>query len=87
MLRIRMPDSAIRPTRALIPNGCWKISNVGTTPIRPSGAVRNTMIMAEIERTCTMMISSVRATMIGTSGTIALPALPDSSMAPACSIR
>ena len=49
--------------------------------------VASTMIIAAIERTCTMMISNVMAIMIGSKGKIALPALPDSSMAPACSIR
>ncbi|MNL70695.1 hypothetical protein D3C87_1957390 [compost metagenome] len=66
-----MPDRAISPTNALIPNGCWKTSSVGTTPISPSGEVRNTMIIAETERTCRMMISSVTAIMIGNSGSIA----------------
>ncbi|MNN07494.1 hypothetical protein D3C81_1203200 [compost metagenome] len=82
-----MPERAIKPTSALIPNGCWKMSSVGTTPINPSGEVKNTMIIAEIERTCRMMTSSVMAIMIGNNGNIALPALPDSSIAPACSIR
>ena len=49
MLRIRMPDSAINPTSALMPNGCWNRIKVGTTPISPSGLVRNTITIAEIE--------------------------------------
>ncbi|MNG10180.1 hypothetical protein D3C84_936360 [compost metagenome] len=63
------------------------MSSVGTTPINPNGEVKNTMIIAEIERTCTMMMIRVMAIMIGNNGRIALPALPDSSIAPACSIR
>ena len=66
-----MPDSAIKPTRALMPNGCWNSSSVGTTPIKPSGAVRNTMVIAEMERTCRMINSSIMAIMIGNSGNMA----------------
>ncbi|MOA63698.1 hypothetical protein D3C78_1895140 [compost metagenome] len=51
VLRIRIPDKAISPTKALIPNGCWNSSRIGTTPIRPKGAVANTIIIADIERT------------------------------------
>ena len=83
MLRIRIPDSAISPTSALMPNGCWNSSRVGTTPIRPSGAVANTIIIAEIERTWKMMVSSVSAIMIGNSGSHGAFALPDSSIEPA----
>ncbi|MNT63976.1 hypothetical protein D3C72_2018380 [compost metagenome] len=83
VLRIRMPDKAINPTSALMPNGCWNSSRVGTTPISPNGLVMKTMIIAEMERTCRMMISRVTASMIGNSGSIALIALPDSSMEPA----
>ena len=43
--------------------------------------------MAEIERTWKMMMSSVIASMMGKSGTIAFVALPDSSIDPACSMR
>ncbi|MNI61113.1 hypothetical protein D3C73_1163640 [compost metagenome] len=78
-----MPDKAINPTSALMPNGCWNSSRVGTTPISPNGLVMKTMIIAEMERTCRMMISRVTASMIGNSGSIALIALPDSSMEPA----
>ncbi|MNC25947.1 hypothetical protein D3C75_740570 [compost metagenome] len=87
VLRIRMPDRAISPTSALMPNGCWNRISVGTTPISPSGLVRKTMTIAEIERTCRMMMISVAASMIGNSGSMALLALPDSSMAPASSMR
>ena len=84
---MRMPDSAISPTSALMPNGCWNRISVGTTPISPSGLVRKTMIIAAIERTCRMMMINVTASMIGNSGSMALLALPDSSMEPACSMR
>jgi len=87
VLRIRIPDSAISPTSALMPNGCPNRISVGTTPINPSGLVRNTITIAEIERTWKMMMTSVIASMIGNSGSIAAVALPDSSMEPACSIR
>ena len=68
MLRIRIPESAISPTSALMPNGCWNSSKVGMTPMRPSGAVANTIVITEIERTWKMIVISVRAIMIGNSG-------------------
>ena len=55
--------------------------------MRPSGAVANTIAIAEIERTWKMIVISVRAIMIGNSGARARLALPDSSMEPPCSIR
>src|SRR3982751_6400122 len=64
VLRMRMPESAIRPTSALMPNGCWNTSKVGMTPMRPSGAVANTIVITDIERTWTMIVISVRAIMI-----------------------
>ncbi len=54
---------------------------------QPSGAVRKTMTIADSERTCRIMISSVRAIIIGNNGTIARVALPDSSIDPAVSMR
>ncbi len=45
------------------------------------------MTIADRERTCRIMISSVRAIMIGNNGTIARVALPDSSIDPAVSMR
>ncbi|MNU76822.1 hypothetical protein D3C71_663830 [compost metagenome] len=75
------------PTSALMPNACWKMSRVGTTPISPNGLVRNTMTIADIERTWRMMIRSVTASMIGNSGSIAAVAFSDSSMEPAWTMR
>src|SRR3989442_1731496 len=49
VLRLRIPESATRPTRALMPNGCWNMSKVGITPVRPQGAGANTMVIARIE--------------------------------------
>src|SRR5437660_1560217 len=48
VLRIRIPESATRPTSALMPNGCWNTSKVGMTPMRPSGAVANTIVITDI---------------------------------------
>ncbi|SQC44330.1 Uncharacterised protein [Klebsiella pneumoniae] len=45
------------------------------------------MTIADSERTCRIMISSVRAIIIGNNGTIARVALPDSSIDPAVSMR
>ncbi len=70
-----------------MPNGCWNNSRVGTTPIRPSGAVANTISIAEIERTWKMMVIRVSAIMIGKIGAMARLALPDSSIEPPSSIR
>ncbi|MCY1559075.1 hypothetical protein D9M68_960730 [compost metagenome] len=78
-----MPDSAMRPTNALMPNGSRKRIRVGTTPINPSGLVSKTMTIAEMERTWKMMSSSVAASMIGNSGSMAFVAFSDSSMEPA----
>jgi len=70
-----------------MPKGWRNRIRVGTTPIRPSGLVRNTMPIAEIERTCRMRMSSVTDSMMGNSGNIAVVALPDSSIEPASSMR
>jgi hypothetical protein len=41
----------ISPTSALMPKGCCNTSKVGITPMRPSGAVANTIVIMEIDRT------------------------------------
>jgi hypothetical protein len=51
VLRIRIPDSAMSPTSALMPNGWLNSRSVGITPMRPSGAVANTIVIMEIDRT------------------------------------
>ena len=87
MLRIRMPDSAIRPRIALKPKGWWKTSSVGTAPTRPSGAVANTMTMVVNERTCSMMTVRVTISISGKTVTSAVIAFSLSSTEPAVSIR
>jgi hypothetical protein len=87
VLRIRIPDSAISPTNALMPNGCLNTRKVGMTPIRPSGAVANTITIIEMDRTWKMIVTSVSAIMIGKSGAKARLALPDSSIEPPSSMR
>jgi len=45
------------------------------------------MTMAEIERTCRIIISNVNASMMGNRGNMACVAFADSSIEPACSMR
>ena len=52
-----------------------------------AGAVANTIAIAEIDRTWKMIVMSVSAIMMGSSGGIARLALPDSSIEPPSSIR
>ena len=55
--------------------------------VKEGDTITSGMIIAEIERTCRMMTSRVMAIMIGNNGSNALFALPDSSIAPANSMR
>ena len=61
-----IPDNAMVPSIATKPNGLPNNSRNNVTPIRPKGAVRNTMTMREKLRSCT--ISNVSTTTIN-SGT------------------
>ncbi|MNC69990.1 hypothetical protein D3C75_1207490 [compost metagenome] len=87
MLRIRMPARPVRPSRATKPNGWSNSSSASTAPIRPNGAVASTMKVPEKERICSMMRISMKATIAGCSFWIEASALPDSSTAPAVSMR
>ena len=61
-----IPDNAMVPSIATKPNGLPNSSRNSVTPIRPNGAVRNTITMREKLRNCT--ISKVSTTTIN-SGT------------------
>ena len=63
------------------------MSNIGTTPTRPSGAVSMTMVIVEKDRTCSMMTISMAAIMAGKTLPNAALALPASSIDPPISMR
>ena len=69
MLRIRMPDSAIRPRMALKPNGWWKIEQRRNGADQPERCRQRTPSPSpQNERTWKMMTISVRMIMIGKDG-------------------
>ena len=72
---------------ALNPKGWLNASNVGTTPIRPSGAVSMTMLIVDKDRTCRMMTISMAAIMAGNILPSAVLALAASSIDPPISMR
>src|SRR5205809_268279 len=65
-----MAASAVRTTG----RARWTVAS--TTATRPSGAVANTIAIAEIDRTWKMIAINMRAIMMGNSGAIARLALP-----------
>ena len=50
MLRIKMPDKADQAENGVEAKGLMQQEQNGTAPTRPSGAVRNTMAIADRER-------------------------------------
>jgi hypothetical protein len=53
-LRMIMPDSAMAPSMATKPKGTRNTSRNRVMPIRPSGAVRNTIRLLEMLRNCSI---------------------------------
>src|SRR4249919_1603578 len=86
-LRMIMPDSAMTPRIATKPSGAWHTSNAATTPIRPSGAVRNTIVISEKLWSCSIRISRITTSITGATASNAVFALLLSSTAPPTSTR
>ena len=86
-LRMIMPPSAITPSSATKPKGAWKASRAGTTPIRPSGAVRKTMPTRRKLCSCTISTPSVTRNISGKTAKSARLDLSLSSLAPPISRR
>ena len=55
-----MPLSAMTPRMATKPSGAWNSSSAATTPISPSGAVRNTIDISEKLCSCSIRMQQDR---------------------------
>ena len=60
-----MPQSAVMPRIATKPSGAWNMSSAATTPISPSGAVRNTMNIREKLCSCSIRIVRIVTSITG----------------------
>jgi len=86
-LRMIIPHSAVTPRIATKPSGAWKMSSAATTPMSPSGAVRNTMNMREKLWSCSIRIVRIVTSITGKTAISAWLAVLLSSTAPPTSMR